>query len=255
MLYKQTIERALAGKIGEGGVPDKAFGDMLLRTEEGLAELRTAYEQRTMPLLRLPERKDDLEALEVVAKKLQEGTDIAFLGTGGSSLGGQTLAQIERVGTMPEQGISSAFNFGKGYGFWIGMLVANFIRYEEIHPLTWKKAMLSGMGSKGQGANKKVPSMLKAQQLFPKYAHLLFSEWRGKRYPKDGRAEALLMAEHSRQRHFGLMRVTEVPARKRRAIKADVATDVNRAEAEGLQAKDDAVRAEDTISKKDGGNQ
>ena len=169
--------------------------------------------------------------------------------------GGQTLAQIERVGTMPEQGISSAFNFGKGYGFWIGMLVANFIRYEEVHPLTWKKAMLSGMGSKGQGANKKVPSMLKAQQLFPKYAHLLFSEWRGKRYPKDGRAEALLMAEHSRQRHFGLMRVTEVPARKRRAIKADVATDVNRAEAEGLQAKDDAVRAEDTISKKDGGNQ
>ena len=104
MLYKQTIDRALAGKIGEGGVPDKAFGDTLLRTEEGLAELRTAYEQRTMPLLRLPERKDDLEALEAVAKKLQEGTDIVFLGTGGSSLGGQTLAQLGDFGV---QGLSA----------------------------------------------------------------------------------------------------------------------------------------------------
>ncbi len=104
MLYKQTIDRALAGKIGEGGIPDKAFGDMLLRTEEGLAELRTAYEQRTMPLLRLPERKDDLEAIEAVAKKLQEGTDIVFLGTGGSSLGGQTLAQLGDFGV---QGLSA----------------------------------------------------------------------------------------------------------------------------------------------------
>jgi len=104
MLYKQSIDRALAGKIGEGGVPDKAFGDLLLRTEEGLAELRSAYEQRTMPLLRLPERKDDLEALEAVAKKLQEGTDIMFLGTGGSSLGGQTLAQLGDFGV---QGLSA----------------------------------------------------------------------------------------------------------------------------------------------------
>ena len=43
----------------------------------------------------LPERHDDLSALTAIAEKFRaEATDVVFLGTGGSSLGGQTLAQL-----------------------------------------------------------------------------------------------------------------------------------------------------------------
>jgi len=94
MPYQHSIERALAGKIGDGGIADAAFAAMLQRTEPALAALRAAYEQRTLPLLRLPEKTDDLAALQAVAKKLQEATDVVFLGIGGSSLGGQTIAQL-----------------------------------------------------------------------------------------------------------------------------------------------------------------
>ena len=95
MLYQHSIERALAGKIGEGGVPDHAFGEQLLRTERALAGLRAAYEERSLPLLRLPEKQDDLPALGDAAKRLADGSDVVFFGTGGSSLGGQTIAQLK----------------------------------------------------------------------------------------------------------------------------------------------------------------
>jgi glucose-6-phosphate isomerase len=95
MLYQHSIERALKSKIGEGGVPDHAFGEELLRTEEALAALRAAYEGRNLPLLRLPEKQDDLRALADAAKRLTDASDVVFLGTGGSSLGGQTIAQLK----------------------------------------------------------------------------------------------------------------------------------------------------------------
>jgi glucose-6-phosphate isomerase len=107
MLYQHFIERALAGKIGEGGVADHVFGEELLRTERALAGLRAAYEERSLPLLRLPERQDDLAALAEAAKRLADASDVVFLGTGGSSLGGQTIAQlvdhaVPGVGALPK---------------------------------------------------------------------------------------------------------------------------------------------------------
>ena len=45
--------------------------------------------------MRLPERSDDLSGIREAAGKLGDGaSDIVILGTGGSSLGGQTLAQL-----------------------------------------------------------------------------------------------------------------------------------------------------------------
>src|SRR5262249_2680410 len=48
----------------------------------------------SLPFLRLPERTDDYTALRKAVTKFARATDIVFLGTGGSSLGGQTLAQL-----------------------------------------------------------------------------------------------------------------------------------------------------------------
>jgi len=42
----------------------------------------------------LPEKSDDFAPLRQAVKKFAKASDIVFLGTGGSSLGGQTLAQL-----------------------------------------------------------------------------------------------------------------------------------------------------------------
>jgi glucose-6-phosphate isomerase len=87
--YSHDISRAFAG-----GITQAAFEKNLARLEPALATMREAYEKKTLAHLRLPERTEDLRAIELLARKLQDAADVVFLGTGGSSLGGQTLAQL-----------------------------------------------------------------------------------------------------------------------------------------------------------------
>jgi len=94
MPYSHSIERAFKSRIGEGGVDDQAFARLLAHAEGELENLRKAYRSGSLPLLRLPEKTDDLAALKQAVKKFAKAADIVFLGTGGSSLGGQTLAQL-----------------------------------------------------------------------------------------------------------------------------------------------------------------
>ena len=71
------------------------FDTMLARTGDALAALRNRHADGTLLLLRLPERGDDIAAILGFARLLRENTtDVILLGTGGSSLGGQTLAQL-----------------------------------------------------------------------------------------------------------------------------------------------------------------
>src|SRR3954454_380259 len=71
------------------------FTETLARTADALAHLRKHHADGTLPLLRLPERHDDIATLLGYATLLRDNTtDVIFLGTGGSSLGGQTLAQL-----------------------------------------------------------------------------------------------------------------------------------------------------------------
>jgi glucose-6-phosphate isomerase len=73
----------------------KDFDAVLARTSKALAALRTGHSDGTLPLLRLPEQRDDIATILDYAALLRDGTsDVIFLGTGGSSLGGQTLAQL-----------------------------------------------------------------------------------------------------------------------------------------------------------------
>ncbi len=85
MALKQSIELARA----------PGFAETLARTSGALASLRKHHADGTLPLLRLPEKRDDIAPILGYARLLNENTtDVAFLGTGGSSLGGQTLAQL-----------------------------------------------------------------------------------------------------------------------------------------------------------------
>src|SRR5262249_50169055 len=95
MPLRQSIDPALAEQVGSGRVTASAFDDALKRSAEALAWLRARHADGSLPLLRLPARRDDLSGLRDTAARLTAGaTDIVILGTGGSSLGGQTLAQL-----------------------------------------------------------------------------------------------------------------------------------------------------------------
>lgn len=87
---------------------------------------------------------------------------------------------IELVGSMPGQGVSSSFAFGKAFGVLIGVSAATFCPIEFVSPAKWKREM--GVTASKDG------SRAKASTLFPRYSEL----WR--RAKDDGRAEALLIA-------------------------------------------------------------
>jgi glucose-6-phosphate isomerase len=95
MTFVQSIETARAERIGGEGVAASAFEDALLRAGEALDWLRARHADGGLPLLRLPAARDDLGSIRDAARRLSAGaSDIVLLGTGGSSLGGQTLAQL-----------------------------------------------------------------------------------------------------------------------------------------------------------------
>jgi glucose-6-phosphate isomerase len=101
----QSIETARAERIGAEGVAAAAFDDALRRCGEALDWLRARHADGGLPLLRLPAARDDLAAILDAAHRLRAAaTDIVILGTGGSSLGGQTLAQLAGHG-VPGLGV------------------------------------------------------------------------------------------------------------------------------------------------------
>ena len=91
----QSIDNARDERIGPHGVSADALKSALARSEKALDWVRARHADRSLPLLRLPETHSDLESIRDKARQLADrATDIVILGTGGSSLGGQTLAQL-----------------------------------------------------------------------------------------------------------------------------------------------------------------
>jgi len=91
-----------------------------------------------------------------------------------------SLAVVERVASMPKQGVASVFKFGKGYGQILGVLAAHEIPISEPTPTQWKTAMNL---SKDKELSRAV-----AIKTWPSMAEFF------KLKKHDGRAEAALMA-------------------------------------------------------------
>ena len=95
MAIVQSIDSAREQRIGPHGVAEKALNDALGRAEGALEALRARHADGSLPLLWLPKTHDDLVPIREAGRRLAENaTDVVFLGTGGSSLGGQTLVQL-----------------------------------------------------------------------------------------------------------------------------------------------------------------
>ncbi len=94
---------------------------------------------------------------------------------------------IERAQAMPKQGVSSVFNYGRGYGCYLGILAALQIKHDRITPQEWKKAL--------RVPSDKDAARARASELLPRHANL----WMRKK--DHGRAEAALLA------YFGASKV------------------------------------------------
>lgn len=95
-----------------------------------------------------------------------------------------SLAVVEKVRSMPKQGVASTFKFGHALGIALG--VTHGIRLLHPSPGVWKRQM--GLTGKSKGASREL-----AIQLWPEASQLLA------RKKDDGRAEALLLAEWGRR--------------------------------------------------------
>jgi glucose-6-phosphate isomerase len=96
MDYGQDISGCLAEKLGGHGLTADELASVLDRAVPALAALRRRHDDGSLPLLRLPKRRDDIAAIKRLLRSFRAGPrlrfrDIIILGTGGSSLGGQTL--------------------------------------------------------------------------------------------------------------------------------------------------------------------
>lgn len=88
-------------------------------------------------------------------------------------------AIVERVASMPRQGVASTFKFGCAYGTALGVIAALGIPVHHVTPTVWKRAM-------GVTADKET-SRHKAIDRWPHQAGLFA------RKKDDGRAEAALI--------------------------------------------------------------
>jgi glucose-6-phosphate isomerase len=91
----QDIELAREAAIGRDGISDSALEKALAKADKALDGLRARHADKSLRLLHLPAERGDIPAVQAAAQRLVKGaTDLVFLGTGGSSLGGQTLSQL-----------------------------------------------------------------------------------------------------------------------------------------------------------------
>jgi glucose-6-phosphate isomerase len=93
--YTQLIEGCLEGAIGKHGLAVAELGRWLDPLAPALAALQEDYRARRLAHLRIPEETADVTVAQAALARLSKGAEtIVFFGTGGSSLGGQTLAQL-----------------------------------------------------------------------------------------------------------------------------------------------------------------
>lgn len=98
------------------------------------------------------------------------------------------LVGLEKVHSMPGQGVASVFTFGEGFGVWLGILAALNVPHQLITPQRWKRVMMDGQGDKDKDA-----SRLVAMRMFPEKSDRLNLK------KHHGRADALLIAEYLRR--------------------------------------------------------
>lgn len=106
------------------------------------------------------------------------------------SLNKPVMCTLEKVHSMPRDGVKQAFKFGENYGFVKGTLMALKIPFQEVVPTVWKKeySLLK---------QNKSASIKRCKELFPNTLLLPSSRCSKE---SDGMAEAILICEYGRRK-------------------------------------------------------
>ena len=152
----------------------------------------------------------DTPVLEVVVNKkkkhVQDASAISLM-LQNLSANQEIMVGIEKVQAMPgsdghggrqAMGATSAFNFGMGFGMWLGILAALQIPHQQVHPATWKAALMRDMDKD------KDASRIKAMQLDPRAGKDLTLK------KHHGRADALLIATYV-EKQYGFRPAAVMP--------------------------------------------
>jgi glucose-6-phosphate isomerase len=93
--YAQAVDGCLAASIGAHGLSDAMLAQRLADAGSAVGKLKKTYKDQSLAILRISEDTADIDAAETALARLSDGArTLVFFGTGGSSLGGQTLAQL-----------------------------------------------------------------------------------------------------------------------------------------------------------------
>lgn len=99
--YQQDLE----GAIGPKGLSKESLIGLSGSLGEYLRELQRSRESNENKILALVDKTDDLEEILTTAIRISDGAEtVVILGTGGSSLGGQTLVRLADLGFGPKPG-------------------------------------------------------------------------------------------------------------------------------------------------------
>lgn len=104
----------------------------------------------------------------------------------------EQFAVIEWAQSSPKMGVTSAFNYGCGFGMWLATLASHDIGHVRVRPQEWMSMMFSG---RKRLSRDKTRSIGLAKKLFPLAPITLAKH--------HGRAEALLIAEYGRRTYDG----------------------------------------------------
>ena len=112
MAFTQSIDLALASRIGGAGVPQTALEAALSAVETGMARLRQEGESGRLPLLSMPAETGDLAEIREAGERIaRQASDVVFLGTGALALGVATAraaGKAARIQGKVARGVSVA---------------------------------------------------------------------------------------------------------------------------------------------------
>ena len=115
---------------------------------------------------------------------------------------GAQYVVLEKAQAMPGQGMSSMFQYGRGFGMLEMALAALRVPYELVHPTRWQKAVLKGVA----GRDTKARAIAVCRHRLP---DLDLTPGR-KRKPDEGLADAACMALYAMERR-PLLTLVRVP--------------------------------------------
>ena len=130
-----------------------------------------------IPTLLIGKRREvDAHALVKILRGLRDGE------SGAKGL----IVGLEKVHSMPKQGVASSFSFGRTAGVLQGVCAALQLPYQLVTPQAWHKRLLDGM-PRGKDS-----SIQRCHELFPEVDCIT-------KKSHHNRADALLIAEYMRR--------------------------------------------------------